>query len=385
MANSVFDACETTIFEIMSRLAETHGAINLGQGFPEGLEPAELIEAGVAALRKGPHQYPSMMGLPALRQAVAENAKRFFRFEADWEREVLVTSGATEALCDAFLGLLDSGDEVIVFEPVYDSYGPIIRRAGAVPVPVRLEPPGWDLPREKFLAAITPRTRAIVVNTPMNPIGKIFDEDELRFLAGSMLRHDLLAIADEVYEHLVFDERRHLSLFAFPDIRDRVVRIGSAGKTFSLTGWKVGYLMADARLLGPIARAHQFVTFTTPPALQAAVATGLRLPDSYFTGLKGALQARRDLLAGGLRKIGFDPQPAPATYFVTTSFEELDQGDDLAFCQRLTIEAGVTSVPLSAFYSENGPNTLIRFCFAKTEAVLEAAVAKLASWRQSLD
>ncbi len=382
MPNSIFSSCGTSIFEIMSRLSDQHGAINLGQGFPEGLEPEELIEAAVEAMRAGPHQYPPMMGLPALRQAVAENARRFLGLEADWEKEILVTSGATEALCDAFLGLLERGDEVIVFEPVYDSYGPIIRRAGCNPVPVRLEPPDWTLPRERILAAITPRTRAIVVNTPMNPIGKMFDAEELRFLADCMLRHDLVAIADEVYEHLVFDGRKHVSLFAFPDVRDRVVRIGSAGKTFSVTGWKVGYVMADARLLTPIARAHQFVTFTTSPALQAAVAVGLRLPDAYFIGLKNALQTRRDLLVAGLRQVGFDPQPAPATYFVTSSFEKLDGGGDEAFCRRMTIEAGVTAVPLSAFYSQHGPAGHLRFCFAKTQPTLEAAVAKLAAWRR---
>ena len=349
MANSIFSSCGTSIFEIMSRLSDEHGAINLGQGFPEGLEPAELIEAGVEAMRAGPHQYPPMMGLPSLRQAVAENARRFLGLDADWEKEILVTSGATEALCDAFLGLLEPGDEVIVFEPVYDSYGPIILRAGGVPVPVRLSPPNWDLPREKFLAAITPRTRAIVVNTPMNPIGKMFDEEELRFLADCMLRHNLVAIADEVYEHLVFDGRKHLSLFAFPEVRDRVARIGSAGKTFSLTGWKVGYLMADSRLLGTIARAHQFVTFTTPPALQAAVAVGLRLPNSYFDGLKSALQGRRDFLAGGLRQLGSSRNLRRRPI----SSRRLSKGwtsvATTAFCRRLTIEAGVTAVPLSAF------------------------------------
>jgi aspartate/methionine/tyrosine aminotransferase len=385
MASSIFASCETSIFEIMSRLSDAHGAINLGQGFPEGLEPAELIEAGVAALRKGPHQYPPMMGLPALRQAVAENARRFIGLDADWEKEILITSGATEALCDAFFGLLEPGDEVIIFEPVYDSYRPIILRAGAVPVPVRLEPPHWDLPREIFLAAITPRTRALVVNTPMNPIGKMFDAQERRFLADCMLRHDLIAIADEVYEHLVFDGLRHNSLFAMPEIRDRVVRIGSAGKTFSVTGWKVGYVMADSRLLTPIARAHQFVTFTTPPALQAAVAVGLRLPDAYFDGLKSALQQRRDFLAESLRGLGFAPQTAPATYFTTASFEKLDgAGDDQAFCRRLTIEAGVTAVPLSAFYSPRGPGGHIRFCFAKTQETLAAAVARLAAWREKM-
>jgi aspartate/methionine/tyrosine aminotransferase len=382
MANSIFAACETTIFETMSRLAEAHGAVNLGQGFPEGLEPTELIEAGVAAFRKGPHQYPSMMGLPALRQAIAENAERFFGIEADWEREVLVTSGATEALCDVFLGLLNPGDEVIVFEPVYDSYGPIIRRAGAVPVAVRLEPPEWRLPREKTLAAITPRTKAIVVNTPMNPIGKVFDAGELRFLADCLLAHDLVAICDEVYEHLVFDGVRHLSLFAFPDVRDRVVRIGSAGKTFSVTGWKIGYVMAQAGLLTPIARAHQFVTFTTPPALQTAVAFGLGMPDAYFSGLKTTLAARRDFLVTGLRGVGFEAHPAAGAYFAIAGTGLLDPGgDDLAFCRRLTVEAGVTAVPLSAFFSGRDLRGYIRLCFAKTQPTLELAVARLAAWR----
>ena len=382
MANDLFAACETTIFETMSRLAEAHGAVNLGQGFPEGLEPAELIEAGVAALRKGPHQYPSMMGLPALRRAIAENAKRFFGLEADWEREVLITSGATEALCDAFLGLLNPGDEAIVFEPVYDSYGPIIRRAGAIPVAVRLEPPEWELPREKILAAITPRTKAIVVNTPMNPIGKVFDAGELRFLADCLLAHDLVAICDEVYEHLVFDGVGHVSLFAFPDVRDRVVRIGSAGKTFSVTGWKIGYVMAEARLLTPIARAHQFVTFTTPPALQAAVAFGLGMPDAYFSGLKATLAARRDFLVAVLCDLGFEARPAAGAYFAVAGTAGLDAlADDLAFCRRMTVEAGVTAVPLSAFFSGRDSSGYIRFCFAKTQATLELAAVRLKAWR----
>ncbi|WP_294535370.1 aminotransferase [uncultured Rhodoblastus sp.] len=382
MANKVFAACETTIFEIMSRLAEAHAAINLGQGFPEGLEPAELIEAGVAALQNGPHQYPSMMGLPALRRAIAENAKRFFAIEADWEREILVTSGATEALCDAFLGLLDPGDEVILFEPVYDSYGPIIRRAGAIPVAVRLEPPEWRLPREQIRAAITPRTKAIVVNTPMNPIGKVFDAAELRFLADCLLAHDLVAVCDEVYEHLVFDGVSHLSLFAFADVRDRVVRIGSAGKTFSVTGWKIGYVMAQAELLTPIARAHQFITFTTPPALQTAVAFGLGMPDAYFSGLKTTLEARRDFLVASLRGLGFEARPASGAYFTIAKTGLLDKdGDDLAFCRRMTVEAGVAAVPLSAFFSGRDLQGYIRFCFAKTRPTLEQATARLAAWR----
>jgi aspartate/methionine/tyrosine aminotransferase len=381
MANLEFESCETSIFEIMSRLAGEHQAINLGQGFPEGLEPPELIEAAIEALRQGPHQYPPMMGLPSLRRALAENARRFLGVEVDWEREVMVTSGATEALCDAFLGLLNPGDEVIVFEPVYDSYAPIIRRAGAIPVPVRLEPPHWGLPREKLKAAISKRTRALVINTPMNPIGKVFDAGELRFLADCLLQHDLLAIADEVYEHLVFDGLRHQSLFQLPDVRDRVVRIGSAGKTFSVTGWKVGYITAAPKLLAPIARAHQFVTFTTPPALQAAVAFGLRLPDAYFAGLRDSLQTRRDQLGGGLSALGFDVQLAPATYFAVAAINAFGDADDAAFCRRMTVEAGVAAIPLSAFYSGEAPRNFIRFCFAKTPATLEAALRRLKQWR----
>ena len=382
MANSTFSQVETSIFEIMSRLAGEKEAINLGQGFPEGLEPPELIAAAIEALRRGPHQYPPMMGLPVLRRAVADNARRFFGLDADWEREVMVTSGATEALADCFLALLEPGDEVIVFEPVYDSYAPIISRGGGAPVPVKLAPPDWRLPLDRLAAAITPRTRAIVVNTPMNPIGKVFDAEELRFLADLMLKHDLVAICDEVYEHLVFDGARHQSLFGFPEIRDRVARIGSAGKSFSVTGWKVGYVMADPKLLGTIARAHQFVTFTTPPALQAAVAAGLALPDSYFTGLKHELQARRDVLTDGLNRLGFVARPAQATYFAVADFSAFDtEDDDLAFCRRMVAEAGVAAIPLSAFYENRDLRGHIRFCFAKQPDTLALALERLARWR----
>jgi N-succinyldiaminopimelate aminotransferase len=383
VGNVVFDSCGTSIFEEMSRLAAQVDAVNLGQGFPEGLEPKEVVEAAMRALREGPHQYPPMLGLPTLRQAVAENTRRFLGLEIDWEREVLVTSGATEALADAFFGLLNANDEVILIEPAYDSYPVIVRRAGAVPVPVRLRPPKWELPRDELKAAITPRTKAIVINTPMNPIGKIFDDDDLRFVAELLVKHDLVAIADEVYEHLVFDGQGHKTLFALPEVRDRVVRIGSAGKTFSVTGWKVGYVTADARLIAPIARAHQFVTFTTPPALQSAAAFGLRLPDAYFLGLQTALQERRDFLVDGLRGIGFDVGDIGATYFAVAGASRFDiAGDDAAFCRRLTLEAGVTAVPISAFYGGRDVRSHIRFCFAKKRETLEAALERLARWSE---
>jgi aspartate/methionine/tyrosine aminotransferase len=368
----------------MSRLAAEVGSINLGQGFPEGLEPPELIEAAIRAVRDGPHQYPPMMGVPALRQAVAANSKRWLGLDVDWEREVLVTSGATEALADCFFALLEPGDEVILLEPAYDSYPTIIRRAGAVPVQVRLDPPDWVLPRERLAAAITSRTRAIVLNTPMNPIGKVFSRDELRAIADLLLKHDLIAICDEVYEHLIFDGRRHETLFSFPDVRDRVVRIGSAGKTFSVTGWKVGYVTADAKLLGPIARAHQFITFTTTPALQEAVAFGLNLPDSYFEALRADLAQRRDLLVQGLRHAGFSVADVPATYFAMAAIDDLpDSTDDFALCQRLTVEAEVTAIPISAFYDARNVHSHIRFCFAKSGDTLREAVRRLAKWHDS--
>lgn len=383
MVNPVFASSGISVFEIMSRLAAETGAINLGQGFPEGLEPQELIAAATDALHSGSHQYPPMLGLPALRQAVADNARRFFNIEADWETEVLVTSGATEALADSFLALINSGDEVIVLEPAYDSYSPVIRRAGGVVVPVRLSPPHWELPLQALSDAITPRTRLIVVNNPMNPIGKVFSRKELNFIAELALKHNLTIIADEVYEHLTFDDNQHISLFSLPEIRDRVVRIGSAGKSFSLTGWKVGYITADAQLLKVISRVHQYMTFTTPPALQAAVAAGLNLPDNYFTGLRDELTKRRDYLDAGLLEAGFSMATAPATYFAVADISDLDKdGDDLAFSQRLTREAGVTPVPVSSFYSERNITSHVRFCFAKKLDTLETAINRLRDWRK---
>lgn len=383
MVNPVFASSGISVFEIMSRLAAETGAINLGQGFPEGLEPQELIAAATDALHSGSHQYPPMLGLPALRQAVADNARRFFNIEADWETEVLVTSGATEALADSFLALINSGDEVIVLDPAYDSYSPVIRRAGGVVVPVRLSPPHWELPLQALSDAITPHTRLIVVNNPMNPIGKVFSREELNFIAELALKHNLTIIADEVYEHLTFDDNKHISLFSLPEIRDRVVRIGSAGKSFSLTGWKVGYITADAQLLKVISRVHQYMTFTTPPALQAAVAVGLNLPDSYFTGLREELAKRRDYLNAGLGEAGFNIATAPATYFAVADISDLDKdGDDLAFSQRLTREAGVTPVPVSSFYSERNITSHVRFCFAKKLDTLETAIHRLSIWRE---
>lgn len=378
--NAIFANCGTSIFEEMSRLAAAHGAINLGQGFPVGLEPPEVLDAAARALRDGPHQYPPMMGLPALRQSVAEANRRFWGLEVDWQSEVLITSGATEALADCFMGLLEPGDEVLVFQPAYDCYGVQIRRAGGVPVPIRLQPPLWQLPRREIEAAITPRTRLIVLNTPMNPIGKVFRLSELAYLAELIERHDLIAICDEVYEHITFGDSVHVPLMTLPQARKRCLRIGSAGKTFSLTGWKVGYITASPQLLAPVARAHQYHSFCTPPLLQSAIAHGLALGDWYFRQLRTALEQRRDLLADGLRALGCEVLDCAGTYFLCVSTASLNGIDDLELCRRLTIEAGVTPVPVSCFYADRDVRTHVRFCFAKQPAELEEALDRLGAW-----
>lgn len=377
-ANALFSSLGTTIFETMSRLAQQHGAVNLGQGFPEDLEPAAVIAAAAEAVQAGPHQYPSMMGTPALRQAVAAANRRFYGLDVDWQTEVMVTSGATEALADCLFGLIEPGDEVVLIEPLYDSYLPIVKRAGGIPRLVRLSPPHWELPREALAAAFSDRTKLILLNSPMNPCAKVFDEDELAFVAGLLEKHDAYAVCDEVYEHLTFDGRRHVPLMTLPGMRERCVRIGSAGKTFSVTSWKVGYVTAPAHLMQAIAKTHQFITFTTPTALQTAVAAGLGFGDDYFTGLAADMQARRDRLAEGLRSVGFDVLTAPGTYFITTDVRPLGwTGGDADFCLRLTTEAGVAAVPVSAFYAGDAPSHYVRFCFAKNDAALDEAVSRM--------
>lgn len=379
-ANSVLSGLGTTIFEVMSALAREHQSVNLGQGFPDDRGPEVVRRAAADYLMDGHNQYPPMMGIPELRQAVAEHALRFQGLEVDWQSEVLVTSGATEALGDCLFGLIEPGDEVVLIEPLYDSYLPIVRRAGGIPRLVRLEPPTWHLPREQLAAAFGPRTKLILFNTPMNPCAKVFDRAELEFIAGLCIDHDVVAVCDEVYEHIVFDGHRHLSIMSLPGMRERSVRIGSAGKSFSLTGWKVGYVSAAKELMTPIAKTHQFMTFTTPPNLQWGAAVGLRLQEDYFSGLASEMQSKRDRLAGALADIGFAVLPTHGTYFVTTDFRPLGfNGSDEDFCRHITVKAGVTAVPVSAFYEEpaRAPRHFARFCFCKNEETLTLAVERL--------
>ncbi len=379
--NAVLSAIGTTVFTVMSALAQRHDAINLGQGFPDTEGPADLLAAASAALMDGRNQYPPLTGVAELRDAVAAANARFYGLAIDPAREVVVTSGATEALAASLMALIDPGDEVVLFEPLYDTYLPTLRLLGAVPRLVRLTPPDWRLPRDQLAAAFGPRTKAILLNTPMNPTGKVFTAEELASIAALLRQHDAYAVCDEVYEHLVFDGRAHIPLMTLPGMRERSLRIGSAGKTFALTGWKVGYVTAPAPLAAVVAKAHQNLTFTTPPNLQRAVAVGLAKDDGYFAGLARDLAARRDRLAAGLRRVGFGVLDTHGSYFLTADFAPLGiAGDDAAFCRTMTEAARVTAIPLSAFYAGAAPDHYVRFAFCKRPEVLDAAVARLAAW-----
>jgi aspartate/methionine/tyrosine aminotransferase len=381
-ANHLLSALGTTIFTTMSALAVQHGAINLGQGFPDTEGPADVVRAAADALLDGRNQYPPLTGLPELRQAVAAANRRFWGLAIDADRGVVVTSGATEALTASLMALLDPGDEIVLIEPLYDTYLPVVRMLGAVPKLVRLQPPGWDLPRDELAAAFGPRTKAILLNTPMNPTGKVFTTAELAFIADLLQQHDAYAICDEVYEHLVFAPAVHTPLMALPGMAQRCLRIGSAGKTFSLTGWKVGYVSGQPALIGVVMKAHQNLTFTTPPNLQRAVALGLAKDDAYFTALAGGLAAKRDRLSAGLASIGFGVLPTDGSYFVVADYSAFGfAGDDQAFCRHITEQFGVAAIPVSAFYEGEAPRRWIRFAFCKQDSVLDEACARLGRLR----
>jgi aspartate/methionine/tyrosine aminotransferase len=379
--NPNFAELGTTVFTVMSAFAAKHGAVNLGQGFPDTDGPRQLLEEAGRRLVAGPNQYAAMPGVPELRQAVAAHDKRFYDLDYDWQTEIIVTSGATEAIADCLMALLSPGDEVVLFAPFYDCYLPMVRQAGATARPISLTPPEWSLTRAQLEAAFSRRTKLVLLNTPMNPASKVFSRAELEWIADAVTSHDAYAVCDEVYEHITFDGRPHVALATLPGMRERTVRIGSAGKTFSLTGWKVGYVSGPARLVSAIEKAHQFVTFATNGALQYAVATGLALPDSYFATLAAEQQAKRDRLRATLDRVGLTTLPCEGTYFITSDISKFGfNGSDYDFCRYMTEKAGVAAIPLSVFYHPDGadtPNHLIRFCFSKKEAVLAEAARRL--------
>ena len=378
IGNSTLASYRTTIFEVMSQLALEHDAINLGQGFPDGNGPPDVVSAAADYLENGLNQYPSMMGLPALRQSVAAANKRFYNLEVDWKSEVLVTSGATEALAVCLFGLIEPGDKVLLIEPLYDSYMPIVKRAGGVPHTVRLSPPDWAIPFDDLERALEGGIKLVLLNTPMNPCSKVFSSSELEKIGALLVKYNAIAICDEVYEHLVYQGAEHIPLMTFPGMRNRAIRIGSAGKTFSLTGWKVGYITACSELLTPLTRTHQFLTFTTPPNLQAGAAFGLRKKADYFFGLSNELEKRRDQLARGLSEVGMEVLKCDGTYFITADFRGTGfHGDDLQFCKHITEQARVAAVPVSAFYEGGDVKYFARFCFCKEEDTLSEAVNRL--------
>ncbi|WP_330289815.1 pyridoxal phosphate-dependent aminotransferase [Streptomyces sp. NBC_00576] len=376
----------TTIFAEMSALAVATGSINLGQGFPDTDGPEEIREAAVRALRDGRgNQYPPGPGVPELRTAITAHQERRYGLSYDPDREVLVTAGATEAIAAALLALVEPGDEVVALEPYYDSYAACIAMAGGTRVPVTLRPHegAFRLDLDELRAAVTPRTRLLLINTPHNPTGTVLTREELTAIAQLAVERDLLVVTDEVYEHLVFDDAGHLPLATFPGMRERTVSIGSAGKTFSFTGWKVGWVTSTPELVTAVRSAKQFLTYVASGPFQYAVAEALALPDTYFEAFREDMRAKRDLLSAGLKAAGFEVFSPSGTYFITTDIRPLgavlsEGGDGFAFCRALPERAGVVAIPNAVFYDhreEGAP--FVRFAFCKRTSVLEEAVGRL--------
>lgn len=379
--NSVYAGLGATIFDVMSRLAAERGAINLGQGFPEEEGPLDVREAAARALIEASNQYPPMRGLPELREAVAAHYNAHHGLDLD-AAEVTITSGATEAIAAALLAFIEPGDEVVLFEPFYDCYLPMVRRAGGVPRLVRLHPPHWRFDAAALEAAFSSRTRVVMLNSPLNPSASVFAREDLDLLAALCVKHDCIVVSDEVWEHVLFDGRRFDSMLHA--LRDRTLKIGSAGKMFSLTGWKVGFACGAPALTETFAKAHQYLTFTTPPNLQRAVAFGLGKEAAHFEGMRAGFQRSRDRLAGALRGEGFATLPAAGAYFLSIDLEAsgIAMGDE-AFA-RHCIEHGVAVIPFSAFYAEPGSPALVRLCFAKKDETLDCGVEALARAKRGL-
>jgi N-succinyldiaminopimelate aminotransferase len=376
--NRRLEGLGTTIFAEMSARAVATGSINLGQGFPDRDGPPEIARAAADAILAGRgNQYPPGPGIPELRRAITEHQRRFYQLPYDPDTEVLVTAGATEAVAATLLALVEPGDEVIAFEPYYDSYAANIAMAGGTRVPVTLRPPAFRPDLDELNNAITPRTRLILLNSPHNPTGSVFTRDELAAIAALAIKNDLLVVTDEVYEHLVFDGE-HVPIVTFPGMRERTVTISSAGKTFSFTGWKIGWVTATPELVSAVKTTKQFLTFVSGGPFQYAIAQALPLPDEYYATLRTDLQAQRDLLSQGLAEIGFEVYPPQGTYFVTTDIRPLGEHDGLEFCRTLPERAGVVAIPSGVFYDDkDAARTQVRFAFCKRPEVLSQALARL--------
>ena len=376
--NQLFSQLPTTIFDVMSGLARDLDATNLGQGFPDDPGPLDVRKVAADEVLNGWNQYPPMMGLPVLRNAIAAHFKRFQGLDLDPDTEVMVTSGATEALADSLLAVIEPGDEVVLFQPMYDAYLPLVLRAGGIPRFITLHPPHWHFTRDDLAAVFSEKTKAVVFNNPHNPCGIVYPREQLDLLAGFCCSNDVIAICDEVWEHLTFNNLQHTPVMALPGMRNRTIKISSAGKIFSLTGWKIGLVMAAPEIMRVLAKAHQFTTFTTAPNLQSAVAFGLAKDAEYFDSMRETYARSRDRLCSGMTELGFSVIPSQGTYFVTIDIEPLGEKDDEKFCQRLVRDFGVAAIPVSAFYAQNHVRNIVRFCFAKKDDTLDAALEKLA-------
>jgi N-succinyldiaminopimelate aminotransferase len=367
----------TTIFAEMSALADKTGSINLGQGFPDTDGPSEVVEAAIRAIREGRNQYPPGPGIPELRAAIAAHQERFYGIDLDPDTEVLVTAGATEAITAAILALCETGDEVVVFEPLYDSYAAAIAMAGAQRRVVPLGPPAWTFEPDRLRRAVTARTRMVLLNSPHNPTGKVFTPEELGEIAAVCQEFDLLALTDEVYEHLVF-EGQHIPLCTLPGMAERTISVSSAGKTFSFTGWKIGWVSGPAGLVAAVRTAKQFMTYVNGAPFQPAIAVGLGLEKKYFQNAATSLREQRDQLCAGLDDAGFTVFRPQATYFVITDVTGLGFDDGVEFCRRLPEACGVVGVPAAAFFDDpRQPRPLVRFAFCKRPEVIAGAVRRL--------
>jgi aspartate/methionine/tyrosine aminotransferase len=379
--NPIYAGLPTTIFEKMSALARETGAINLGQGFPDAPGPADIIQVAADALFSGTNQYPPMLGTAELRQAIAAHYADHQQLDFDWTSEIIVTSGATEAIAAAILALVSPGDEVVLIQPLYDAYLPMVQRAGGVARLINLDPSSWRIDPAALDAAFGPRTRAVVLNNPVNPTGSMWPREDLALLAQACVRHDVIAICDEVWEHVVF-EGAHTPLIALPGMRDRTVKIGSAGKIFAVTGWKVGWVMAAPALASVLAKAHQFLTFTTPPNLQAAVAYGLAKHESWFAAMRAGFAEQRHRLDRGLKQAGYITLPSTATWFLSIDLAASGiELDDETFADRMLREGEVVTIPMSAFYAADPIRSIVRLCFTKQPATIDRAIESFARMR----
>ena len=380
---SAFQPFGTTIFTEINRLSALAGAINLSQGFPDFDGPQAIRRIAAEHILEGPNQYCPPHGVPSLREAISRKVRRFYGVEVDPEREITVTCGATEAISSALLGLLEPGDEVILFEPCYDLYPPLVARAGAKAVYVPLERPEFHLPHHQLKQVFGPKTRLIIINNPLNPIGKVFSREELEFISGLCQHYDVIALSDEVYEHIVYDGREHIPLFKIPALRDRSLVISSTAKTFSMTGWKIGYSIGRPWLTEAVRMAHQFLTFCTPSALQEAMARAMDLEDDYYENLLALYTKKRELLSQALEDLGLRVLWPEGAYYTCISIDGLGFEDDMAFCRYLIDEVGIAAIPCSYFWHQRrGGRDLVRFCFCKTDDVLDQAIERLKRWRR---